>query len=161
MKKYDMAEKEIALLNKQVEKLADNSFDLEAWKKQTLLFLTRIFGPDHPVVKMISDLKYDYSSWHLRDATGNEKTDDPVKMQAREILDAAVLELETLGIPGKTEHTSAIWDILEDELTGKQIKELKEIMSENISDRAQKISEKLNALNKENLINILSRIMIS
>ncbi len=156
-----MVEKEIALLKKQTERLTEKSFDLDAWKNQALLFLNRIFGADHPVVKMISDLKYDYSSWHLRDATGNEKSDDPVKMQAREIMDAAILELETLGIPGKTEQTSAIWTILEDELTGKQIKELKEIMSENMPDRASKISEKLNALNKENLINILSRIMIS
>lgn len=156
-----MADNEIALLNKQIEKLSDRSFDLNAWKNQTLLFLSRIFGADHPVVRMIADLKYDYSSWNLRDATGNEKTDDPVKMQAREILDAAIVELETLGVPGKTEQPSVIWDILEDELTGKQIKELKEIMAENMADRETKISDKLNALNKENLVRILSRMMIS
>lgn len=40
-----MAEKEIALLRKQQEKLNEKSFDLEAWKSQTILFLQRILVP--------------------------------------------------------------------------------------------------------------------
>ncbi len=156
-----MAEKEIILLKKQIEKLADKSFDLDAWKKQTLLFLSRIFGADHTIVKMISELKYDYSSWNLRDATGNEKTDDPVKMQAHEILEASILELETLGLPNGKSKTNTVWDILEDELTGKQIKELKQIIENDPDKRTELINKNLNSLNKENLIHILSRIMIS
>ena len=156
-----MADKEIVLLKKQIEKLADKSFDLDAWKKQTLLFLSRIFGADHTIVKMISDLKYDYSSWNLRDATGNEKTDDPVKMQAHEILEASIIELETLGLPSDKSKTNTVWDILEDELTGKQIKELKQIIEEDADKKTELINKKLNSLNKENLIHILARIMIS
>ena len=157
-----MAEKEIILLKKQIERLADKSFDLDAWKNQTLLFLTRIFGTDHTIVKMISELKYDYSSWNLRDATGNEKTDDPVKMQAHEILEASILELETLGLPSDRDQTSSVWTVLEDELTGKQIKELKQILEKATPEtKLEKINKKLNSLNKENLIHILSRIMIS
>ena len=156
-----MAEKEIALLKNQREKLADKSFDLEAWKNQTLLFLHRIFGPGHAIVKMISELKYDYSSWHLRDATGNEKSDDPVKMQANEILEAAILELESLGLPQKEASRDKIWELLEEELTGKQFKEIKSIVDSGKKDKLTRVQEVLSSLEKENLISILSRILIS
>jgi hypothetical protein len=155
-----MAEKEINLLKAQREKLSGRSFDLEGWKSQTLLLTQRIFGKDHPVIKMISDLKYDYSSWHLRDVTGNKETEDPVKVQARQVLDAAITELEALGVPTTEKQTDAVWKILEEELTGKQIKELQDILSGSNEGRLEKIREKLNILKKEDLVNIISRMMI-
>ncbi|WP_423128801.1 hypothetical protein [Gaoshiqia sp. Z1-71] len=156
-----MPDKEIALLHKQIEKLYEKSFDLGAWKNQTLLFLNRIFGASHAIVKMISNLKYDYSSWNLRDATGNEKLDDPVKMQAREILEAAVQELETLGLPEQGASSNTAWAILEEELTGKQLRELKEIAAEKDEDKLRQFAEKLNHFDKGQLVNLLSRILIS
>ncbi|MGQ8336376.1 hypothetical protein ACUNWD_07470 [Sunxiuqinia sp. A32] len=156
-----MAEKEIALLQKQREKLNEKSFDLEAWKNQTVLFLNRIFGAEHTIVKMILDLKYDYSSWNLRDATGNEKSDDPVKMQADEILEAAIMELESLGLPQKEISTDKLWELLEEELTGKQLKEIKSIVDSGKKEKLSKLSEVLSSLEKENLINIMSRLLIS
>jgi len=156
-----MAEKEIALLKKQQEKLTEKSFDLEAWKNQTTLFLQRIFGANHNIVKMISDLKYDYSSWTLRDATGNEKTDDPVKMQADEILEAAIMELENLGLPQQETSVDKVWEFMEEELTGKQFKEIKAIIDSGKKNKLAKVQEVLNRLEKENLISVLSRILIS
>ena len=156
-----MAEKEIELLIQQREKLSDKSFDLEAWKNQTVLFLHRIFGADHAIVKMISDLKYDYSSWNLRDATGNEKSDDPVRMQASEILEAAILELRTLGLPQKETSDDRLWELLEEELTGKQFKAIKLIIESDKKNRLIKVQEVLSSMEKENLISILSRILIS
>ncbi|WP_339736376.1 hypothetical protein [uncultured Sunxiuqinia sp.] len=156
-----MAEKEIALLKKQQEKLTEKSFDLEAWKNQTTLFLQRIFGANHNIVKMISELKYDYSSWTLRDATGNEKTDDPVKMQAEEILEAAIMELENLGLPQQESSVDKVWEFMEEELTGKQFKEIKAILDSGKKNKLAKVQEVLNRLEKENLISILSRILIS
>ena len=156
-----MAEKEIALLTKQREKLTEKSFDLEAWKNQTLLFLQRIFGSNHTILKMISELKYDYSSWNLRDATGNEKSDDPVKMQADEILEAAIMELKSLGIPQQESSREKAWDLMEEELTGKQFKEIKAIVDSGSKNKLGKVQEVLNKLEKENLISILSRILIS
>lgn len=155
-----MAEKEITLLKAQRERLSGKSFDLEGWKNQTLLFVQRIFGKDHPVMKMISDLKYDYSSWHLRDVSGNKEAEDPVRIQARQILDAAITELEALGVPSHEMETSPVWKILEDELMGKQMKELKEILADHAEGRLEKIREKLNVLKKEDLVNIISRMMI-
>lgn len=156
-----MAEKEIALLRKQQEKLNEKSFDLEAWKSQTILFLQRIFGTDHLIVKMIADLKYDYSSWNLRDATGNEKSDDPVKMQADEVLEAAIMELESLGLPQQESSAEKAWELMEEELTGKQYKEIRAIFEAGKKNKLAKVQEVLSKLEKENLISILSRILIS
>ena len=156
-----MADQEIALLKEQIEKLKHKSFDLDAWKNQTLLFLNRIFGASHPIVKMILDLKYDYSSWHLRDATGNEKSDDPVKMQAREILEAAIHELETLGLPGQTRSSDRSRELLQQEMTGRQWKELEEILSDKTENQSSLIHEKLTQLSKDQLIDILAGILNS
>ena len=156
-----MAQKEIQLLNSLLLKLEEKSFDLDAWKKQTLLFLTRIFGQQHPIVNLINELKYDYSSWNLRDATGNEKSDDPVKMQAREILEAAILELETLGLPEQAKSNEKFWEYLEEELTGKQLKEIKSILDSGDENKLEKITSIIGDLEKENLVNILSRLLIS
>ncbi len=154
-----MAEKEITLLKAQREKLSGKSFDLEGWKSQTLLLAQRIFGKDHPVIKMIHELKYDYSSWHLRDVTGNKETEDPVLLQARQVIDAAISELESLGLPATEKTDSELWAILEEELTGKQVKELKDIVSAGGDDRENRLKEKLNALQKDSLVNIICRMM--
>ncbi len=156
-----MAEKEIALLKVQLDKLQQKSFDLEAWKNQTLLFLNRIFGGSHPVVKMLVDLKYDYSSWHLRDATGNEKQDDPVKMQAREMLDAAILELETLGLPPKEGSLDKARELVQQEMTGKQWKELQATLADKTENQLPELKDRLSQLSKEQLIDILAGILNS
>ncbi|MDD4762171.1 MAG: hypothetical protein PHZ25_04080 [Candidatus Pacebacteria bacterium] len=155
-----MTDKEITLLKAQREKLSGKTFDLEGWKSQTLLLAQRIFGKEHLVLRMLNDLKYDYSSWHLRDVTGNKETEDPVRIQARQILDAAMAEPETLEVPCGEKQAREICDILEEELTGKQVKELQDILSVGGEGCLEKIKEKLNALKKEDLILIISRMMI-
>ncbi len=39
--------KEIELLQKQIDRLSDENFDLQGWKSSTAILLTRIFGKDH------------------------------------------------------------------------------------------------------------------
>ena len=156
-----MAKKEISLLKEQLARLDEKKFDLEAWKNHTLIFMERIFGKDNSKLKLIQELHYDYSSWNLRDATGNEKSEDPVKMQAKEILDAAILELETLGLPDQEKSTEKLWEYLEEELTGKQLKEIKAILDSGEENKLEKIVSIMGSLEKENLINILSRLLIS
>jgi len=155
-----MTDNEITLLKEQREKLSGKVFDLEGWKSQTLLLAQRIFGKDHPVLKTIGELKYDYSSWHLRDVTGNKETGDPVRIQARQVIDAAIAELEVLGSPAAGKRADLLWQILGEELTGKQLKELQDILSSDTEEQAEKVKEKLSTLKKEDLINILSRVMI-
>lgn len=158
-----MAEKEIALLKEQLARLDETKFDLDAWKQHTLIFLERIFGKDNSKLKLIRELRYDYSSWSLRDtaAAGKTKDKDPVKMQAREILEATITELEHLGLPSDSTDAQKIWELLQDELTGKQIKEIDALLKSDDKEKEQKISEKLESLGNENLATIIAKLLLN
>ena len=155
-----MVEKEIALITKQLESLGTKNFDLEAWKSHTIIYLERIFGKESSKIKMIKDLKYDYSSWNLRDAAGTGKDTDPVIMKAREILEATRLELEHLGIPKQEDENLKIWSLLEEEMTGKQIREIREVLQSADKEKMEKIANMLYNLEKENLAVLLAKLLI-
>lgn len=157
-----MAEKEIALLNEQLARLDEKKFDLEAWKQHTLIFLERIFGKDSTKLNLIRDLRYDYSSWNLRDtaAAGKTKDKDPVKMQAREILEATITELEHLGLPSERTDAEKVWELLEDELTGKQVKAISIILKSDDTDKPDKISDILEGLDNETLAGIIAKLLL-
>lgn len=158
-----MAEKEIALLKEQIARLDEKKFDLEAWKNRTEIFLERIFGKESPKLKMIQNLHYDYSSWSLRDtyAGGSAKDKDPVRIQAKEILEALITELENLGLPQEKKEQQKIKELLEDELTGKQVKEIDALLKADDQEKTEKISEILETLSKENLAVVISKLLTS
>ena len=156
-----MAETEIALLQEQIERLKEKKFDLEAWKNHTIIFLERIFGKENSKLKMIKDLGYDYSSWNLRDtaAAGKTRDKDPLLLQAEEILTAAIIELKTLGLPKVKKEKERIWDLLNDELTGKQIRQLETLVKSEDVDKAEKITNIIEELEKEKLAIILLKLL--
>ncbi len=155
-----MIENELALINKQLESLKAKNFDLEAWKSHTIIFLERIFGKESTKVRMIKELKYDYSSWSLRDAAGTGKDSDPVILKAREILEATKMELEHLGIPKQEEEILKIWNLLEEEMTGKQIREIKLILQSEEDEKMEKIANILYNLEKENMAVVLAKLLV-
>lgn len=157
-----MAEKEIALLKEQIERLNEKNFDLEAWKNQTLIFLERIFGKDNSKIRMIKELTYDYSSWSLRDtaAAGKTKDKDPVREQAREIINATIAELESLGLPREKKEKEKVWELLQDELTGKQVREIENILKSEEKDKTEKITNILENLETENLATVIAKLLI-
>ncbi len=156
-----MAEKEIALLQEQIARLGEKKFDLEAWKNHTIIFLERIFGKESSKLRMIKDLGYDYSSWNLRDtaAAGKTSDKDPVLMQAEEILTAAIIELKTLGLPHEKKEKEKIWDLLNDELTGKQMRELETLVKSENTDKSELITKILEGLEKEKLASIVLKLL--
>nr|WP_321486834.1 hypothetical protein [uncultured Draconibacterium sp.] len=158
-----MAEKQIAILREQLAKLDEKKFDLDAWKTHTLIFLERIFGKENSKLKLIQDLHYDYSSWSLRDtaAAGKTKDKDPVKMRAREILEATIAELETLGLPEEKKEQQKVWELLQDELTGKQVKEIDALVKSDDKEKTRKIGEVLENLDKENLSLLIAKLLLS
>ncbi|HZL09067.1 MAG TPA: hypothetical protein VFC65_03645 [Prolixibacteraceae bacterium] len=155
-----MAVNEIALINIQLESLKIKNFDLEAWKSHTIILLERIFGKESTKVRMIKELKYDYSSWSLRDAAGTGKDSDPVILKAREILEATKMELEHLGLPKQEEEILKIWSLLEEELTGKQIREIKMVLQSDDDEKMEKIANILYNLDKENMAVVLAKLLV-
>jgi hypothetical protein len=155
-----MADKEISILKEQIERLNEKQFDLDAWKNQTIIFLERIFGRESSKVKLIRELHYDYSSWNLRDTTGAGQAKDPVRFQAKGILEATIEELEKLGLPEDKKESGRLHDLLLDELTGKQMKEIETILHSGMADRQERIAKILDLLEKENLTNMLARLLL-
>lgn len=156
-----MAEKEIALLQEQIEKLHDKKFDLDAWKNSTLIYLERIFGKENSKSKMIAELAYDYSSWNLRDtaATGKTSEKDPVIMQAEEIIATTIAELKTFGLPKPEYEKDKLLELLKDELTGKNIREIESLLHGNEPDRGSKITEIIGEVEKDKLATIITKIL--
>jgi hypothetical protein len=140
-----MAKKEISILRKQIERLDVKDFDLEAWKKFTIVMLARIFGDTSEKIRQIESIEYDYSSWALRDTSGTSSYLDSCKKLGRKILEASIAELETFGLPEKSGEDDSFFRIiieaLQDELKGSQFRELKAVILS--MDKEEEMKEKV------------------
>jgi hypothetical protein len=162
-----MPEKEIRLLKSQIEKLNAKGFDLDAWKKYTIVILARIFGENSQKIKQIESIEFEYNSWSLRDTTGTNAYLDSCKKLGREILQASIDELESLGLPQSEtlpdEFFLVITNALQDELKGSQVKEIGQILESGDSPevKKEKILEKLKEYGSETAQDILANILTS
>ncbi len=136
-----MPKKLIKLLEKQIEKLEAEDFDLEAWKSSATSVLTRIFGADDPRIKQVDQLKVDYSSWALRDSNAQYKPVESCKRKGKALMISAVEELETFGLPAN--QSKVLEDFFEEE-------EIKILLSE--SKDLKKIVSKLKKKDLEKLV---------
>jgi len=96
-------DKYLQLIDKQIEKLSAQDFDLDAWKSSTIYLLSRIFGPSDQKINEINNLKIDYSSWALRDSNAKYKPIETCKRKGKEILEIAKDEIELFGV--ENSHT--------------------------------------------------------
>jgi hypothetical protein len=156
-----MSENEIKLLRQQINSLEAKKFDLEAWKSHTMILVSRIFGVSSEHLRLIRELKYDYSSWSLRDTSGSMQLTDPVRTRAKEILEAAIAELETFGSPVKVSSSLEILEAFHSELTGKEMDELQKLLSLPEKEKTEGIKAFLSARKKDNLVSILGQLLMS
>jgi hypothetical protein len=156
-----MSENEIELLKQQIASLDTKKFDLEAWKSPTIMFVSRIFGTMSEHVRQIRELKYDYSSWTLRDTSGGGQLTDPVRVRAREILEAAISELQNLGAPTVISTISKVVDSFRKELTGREMQDLERILNLSNSDQIIALQIFLNDRDPKILQSILINLLIN
>ncbi len=159
-------DKYIALLKQQIEKLDQKDFDLEAWKNFTIIILGRIFGENNQKIKQIEKIDYDFSSWALRDTSGDSDYMDSCKKMGRGILEASITELETFGLPEGQENSQddiylAILTSIEDELTGSQFKEVKKLATslDGENNKKKDLGSFFKGLNNDNLARIIAGIL--
>ena len=111
------------------------------------IFQERIFGPENQKIAQIEKIKYDQSSWALREAKGSKNMMETCKKQGREILEIAIDELEHFGLPDELLEAHAapfkttIVSAMEDELKIAQYREVVRII-----DSDKKPGEKKKAL---------------
>lgn len=162
-----MSKKEIQLLEQQITKLSDKNFDLEAWKKYTIVILARIFGENNEKIRQIEKLDFEFSSWSLRDASGNESYEEGTKKLARVILQASIDEIKVFGLPEtetfkENQTIEELLSLLLDELKGSQVKQLKTILSsrENKNEKQRKIKEILESLGEYGAYSVLTSMLM-
>ena len=160
-----MAKKEIEILEKQIERLEIKDFDLEAWKKYTIVMLARIFGDTSEKIRQIESIEYDYSSWALRDTSGSSSYLESCKKLGRKILEASVDELKTFGMPDRSGEDNRFFriiiDALQDELKGATFRELKDVILKTKKQDAltDKVREILNDYDTGVPVDILTSIL--
>jgi hypothetical protein len=162
-----MAQKEIKLLEQQIARLNDKDFDLEAWKKYTIIILARIFGSADEKIRQTRALEFDNSSWTLRDATGDSSYEERTKKLAKEILTAAIDEIKVFGISAegekrRDENLQTILNIILDELKGSQVKTLKSILSSRQSkvEKQRLIKELLEDMGENGAYAVLTSVLM-
>lgn len=164
-----MKDQQTALLRQQIEKLSQKKFDLNAWKKQTMMLLVSIFGEESQKVKEIGNLEYEYNSWSLRDNTGFNAYEEGCKKTGRAILEASISEIELADADIRAEKkapamdTGLVLDALQEELKGSQFKSLLKILkSDSIKDeKERKVAEILQELGPQTTVSILKNILMN
>lgn len=160
-------EKAIGLLKSRIAKLGAENFDLEAWKAGTIVTLDRVFGSDSQKAREIEKIKYEQSSWALRDAKGSERLIDSCKRRGSEILEVAIEELEYFE-PEDTETNQkkdviheVIIGALENELKVAQLQKVKKLLEADLEDKEmrEKIIGMLNDFGHETVPNVLGFIL--
>ncbi|MEM6830162.1 MAG: hypothetical protein AAGA66_00675 [Bacteroidota bacterium] len=131
----------IQLLTRQIEKLENEDFDLEAWKTGSVAVVQRIFGETDPRAKQIDQLKIDYSSWALRDSNAHYKPIETAKRKGKEVLLTAIEEIELFGASNQSS------DIQEADVA-KELKEMPE----------KERKKHFNGLKKEKLVELLMKL---
>jgi len=160
-----MVEKQIDLLNKQIEKLDDEQFDLEGWKGSTIVLLERFFGTDSQKVKQVENIRLDFGSWSLRDSNARVTPLEACKRRSKEIVESIISELENFGLPASSETLFGnvpVSEALEEELKVAQIKKIHQVVASerNQDEKAEQIRVILDDLDQRALANILTHILI-
>ena len=161
-----MVNKEIKLLERQIEKLSASDFDFEAWKKYSVIILSRIFGDNDEKIKQLKNIDFEFSSWSLRDASGNESYEEGSKRLATEVLKAAIDELKIYGIPNidnnnKDVVSRELLNIILDELKGSQVKELSKILSssDSMTEKKRRVKELIKEIGEYGSYDIITNII--
>ncbi|MDA0196369.1 MAG: hypothetical protein O2887_14940 [Bacteroidetes bacterium] len=149
---------QLILLKKQLDKINDPGFDLEAWKANSATLFSRIFGKEDERIQAINDLKIDYSSWALRDASAKYNPLATCKIKALGIMEMSIQELEM----ETTSQTDVLNEIFSQHLTGKQLKEIREILSSKSTEqeKEQQLAKKLLILKAPVLSELLADVLL-
>ncbi len=164
-----MIEKYITLIENQISNLDKSDFDLEAWKSSTIVVLSRVFGDDQNKMKQIKDLRVDFGSWTLRDTDGLHSEMANCKIRGRAVLEAAIVELRTLGVPEETTEIESkevignvVLKVLEEELRGSELRALKAMLQQNSDEKVlrQLVEEKFTGFGSSIAEKIVSAIVL-
>jgi hypothetical protein len=173
-------EKEIEAIKRQIENLDSEHFNMSSWILTTDNFLKSIWGKDTEKSKQL------YAICNTMKASMFGCDDEDIlefRKQWKDLLNGYIFELEILEKPKTFQNSThgglhltvnqnqsqeqkqmieikLIIDIIKDELTGKQLNELKSIIQDNkIEKKNEKIAEKLISFGSNVASGILGNIL--
>lgn len=142
-----MKDRYIQLIDKQIDKLNDPDFDLDAWKSSAMYLLKLLFGSEDERIREIEALKTDFSSWTLRDVHPNYKPIEACKKRGKEIFELAKDEIEVFGASAQR---SNFQETLKQYFTSEEFEKL---TSKKVSSEEKR--KVLTKLKKEELLSLL------
>lgn len=153
----------IKILEIQLLKTKEDTFDVDSWKKYNFQLLKRLFGSLDERLKQIENIDSEYNSWSLRDASGNESYNEKTKREAAEIIQSAIDELKLFGLGSNLADDTAenLKSIILDELKGSQTKLIHSILKEELSgeEKKRRISEIIDNIDNEAKSLIITKIL--
>ena len=186
-----MLDKYIESLNKLLTQEIKDSTSLDVWKGSAVNILTRIYGQNSSQENQINDIKYrvypsyggsrNGESWRA----GGGSNIESCQQKAHSLVNSFVEELNTFGLPEPKKNTeigheqihisltqnqtqdvkinlNLIVQAFQDELSGKQLKEIQEIIgNKNIKaeEKRTSIVDKIKSFGSDVMSNVLANIL--
>lgn len=162
-----MDDKYIEVLSDHVARLSAADFDLKSWKMHAMVLLKRMFGEMDTRIGKIEALDIDYSSWSLRDTSGESQI-ARCKRLGKEILESAIEEIRVFGISATTLDGENVWMIvlkeaLNDALKGSQVKQLAAVLTSDdpVDEKKHQIEVLLNEFGENVSSEVLAALLSS
>lgn len=153
------------------------------WKRKATNFIIRIYGENSTQESQINQINFSYGSRLIIDDNPlpQKHNGNKCREQIRELIESYIDELKMFGLPERKYrdedsvrtvinnnnnltqqmNVNIIFEILKDELTEKQLNELKEIVfsKEEVETKKHKIKAKLKSFGQGVLENVFSNIL--
>jgi hypothetical protein len=157
----------------------NNEHELKSWKSRAINIVLRVYGETSKQEESVKDIKFlRYASFNGAGGGNNGKL---CEKQATEIIQGFISDIEIFGIPepkskndsginislnqNQTQNQSVsiniIWESIKDELTGKQAKEIEEIINsdEDTEEKKSKIIDRIKNFGIDVASNIVAGIL--
>lgn len=183
-----MIEKYIQALKTVESPTIKSKYDLQTWQAKVINIVSRIYGDESKQEGQIKNITF--KTYPRFGVVGNGNTRSTMsgggnngkqcEKQANEIIKSFISDLETFGIPdskqrenssginisvnqnqNQTVNVNVIWESIQEELTGKQLKEIEGIINDNDEPESKKkrIFEKLKSFGTDVASNIIATLL--
>jgi hypothetical protein len=176
-----MIEQYISALQELSNPSINDGYELQTWQSQITNVLVRVYGKDSKQEELVNSIQYrNHPSWGINGKSyGGGNNAASCQTQASELAKSFVSDLEKFGLPelkqeggnginislnqsqNQVVNLSVIWESVKDELTGKQAREIEEIIEgdEEPESKKKKIFEKIKTFGSNVASNIVAGLL--
>jgi len=182
-----MIDKYIQALRTVENPIINSGYDLQTWQTKTVNIISRIYGAESKQEEQLKEIKFKgYPRYGIvnrnspSNMSGGGNNGKHCEKQANEIINSFISDLETFGLPepipqeknsginisvnqsqNQTVNVNVIWEAIKEELTGKQLKEVEEIIndSDEPDSKKRRIFDKLKSFGTDVASNIIAGLL--